>query len=160
MATPALPRCLSNPSSNTGQNPLLTLTLSPSAAGSQNIEEEARPLFDVLLADCCREFEQGHSPWAAHWKEAAWRLRRVELQVEAERACRWRQKVEEIEAKVTALREEQAAALERIDAEFKEQLRLLWRDAIAKELKLQEQWAVKHASLSRGLEQLGSRRRR
>ncbi|KAK8959522.1 hypothetical protein KSP40_PGU010599 [Platanthera guangdongensis] len=55
--------------------PLLTLTLSPSAAGSQNIEEEARPLFDVLLADCCRELEQGHNSWAAHRKEATWQLR-------------------------------------------------------------------------------------
>ncbi|KAK8939875.1 Protein rough sheath 2 [Platanthera guangdongensis] len=79
MATSALPRWLSNPSSNTGKNPVLTLTLSPSTASSQNIEEEARPLFDVLLADYCREMEQGHSSWAAHRKEAVWRLQRVEL---------------------------------------------------------------------------------
>lgn len=83
----------------------------------------------------------------------------MELQVEAERACRRREKMEEIEAKVRALREEQAAAMERIDAEYKERLLVLRRDADAKEQKLGEQWAAKHARLSRLLEELSCRRR-
>ncbi|KAL0375214.1 UNVERIFIED_CONTAM: Transcription factor AS1 [Sesamum radiatum] len=47
------------------------------------------------LVDCCRELEEGHRAWVAHRKEAAWRLKRVELQLESERDCRRREKVEE-----------------------------------------------------------------
>ncbi|KAE8796958.1 Myb transcription factor [Hordeum vulgare] len=40
------------------------------------------------LSECCRELDEGHRAWAAHRKEASWRLKRVELQLESERACR------------------------------------------------------------------------
>ncbi|KAH9626107.1 hypothetical protein KSS87_002981, partial [Heliosperma pusillum] len=40
------------------------------------------------LMSCCRELEEGHRTLAAHKKEAAWRLNRVELQLEAEKASR------------------------------------------------------------------------
>ena len=109
------------------------------------------------LAECCRELDEGHRAWAAHKKEAAWRLRRVELQLESEKACRRREKMEEIEAKVKALKEEQKAALERIEAEYREQLAGLRRDAEAKEQKLAEQWAAKHMRLTKFLEQMGCR---
>ncbi|XP_051211482.2 transcription factor AS1-like [Lolium perenne] len=55
------------------------------------------------LAECCRELDEGHHAWAAHRKEAAWRLKRVELQLESERACRRREAAEEFEAKMRAL---------------------------------------------------------
>ncbi|GMI69770.1 ASYMMETRIC LEAVES 1, LOTUS LEAF 2, ARABIDOPSIS PHANTASTICA-LIKE 1, MYB DOMAIN PROTEIN 91 [Hibiscus trionum] len=109
------------------------------------------------LVDCCRELEEGHRAWAAHKKEAAWRLRRVELQLESEKACRRREKMEEIELKIKALREEQKTALDRIEAEYREQLEGLRRDAEAKEQKLAEQWAAKHLHLSKFLEQMGCR---
>ncbi|GMN63682.1 hypothetical protein TIFTF001_032759 [Ficus carica] len=109
------------------------------------------------LAECCRELDEGHRAWTAHKKEAAWRLRRVELQLESEKACRRREKMEEIEAKVKALKEEQKAALERIEAEYREQLAGLRRDAEAKEQKLAEQWAAKHMRLTKFLEQMGCR---
>ncbi|KAF5179244.1 Transcription factor as1, partial [Thalictrum thalictroides] len=54
--------------------------------------------------------------------KAAWRLKRVELQLESEKACRRRDKMEEIESKIRALREEQKVTLERIEAEYREQL--------------------------------------
>uniref|UniRef100_A0A6V7QUK2 Uncharacterized protein n=1 Tax=Ananas comosus var. bracteatus TaxID=296719 RepID=A0A6V7QUK2_ANACO len=92
----------------------------------------------------------------AHKKEAAWRLKRVELQLESEKASKRREKMEEIEAKVRALREEQRLAMERIDAEYREQIAGLRRDADAKEQKLVEQWAAKHVRLSKFLEQVGS----
>lgn len=107
------------------------------------------------LVDCCKELEEGQRAWAAHKKEAAWRLRRVELQLESEKACRKREKTEEIEAKIKALREEQKVTLDRIEAEYKEQLASLRRDAEAKEQKLAEQWAAKHSRLSKFLEQMG-----
>ncbi|PON76118.1 Protein rough sheath 2/ASYMMETRIC LEAVES [Trema orientale] len=121
----------------------------PAACGENLIMSE--------LAECCRELDEGHRAWAAHKKEAAWRLRRVELQLESEKACRRREKMEEIEAKVKALREEQKVALERIEAEYREQLVGLRRDAEAKEQKLAEQWTAKHMRLSKFLEQMGCR---
>ena len=108
------------------------------------------------LTECCRELEEGHRAWAAHKKEAAWRLKRVELQLESEKVCRRREKMEEIESKVRALREEQTAVLDRIEAEYREQLAGLRRDAEAKEQKLAEQWATKQFRLSKFLEQVGS----
>ncbi|KAI4341837.1 hypothetical protein MLD38_026513 [Melastoma candidum] len=63
--------------------------------------------------------------------------------------------MEEIEAKISALREEQKACLDQIEAEYREQLAGLRRDAEAKEQKLVEQWAVKHLRLSKLVEQMG-----
>ncbi|KAL4353045.1 hypothetical protein GQ457_06G007270 [Hibiscus cannabinus] len=74
--------------------------------------------------------EEGHRAWAAHRKEEAWRLRRVELQLESEKACRRREKMEEIESKIKALREEQNTALDRIETEYREQLEGLRREKI------------------------------
>ncbi|CBI30551.3 unnamed protein product, partial [Vitis vinifera] len=103
-------------------------------------------------------------PWLSNsnctsTKEAAWRLRRVELQLESEKACRRREKMEEIESKVKALREEQKATLDRIEAEYREQLAGLRRDAESKEQKLAEQWSAKHLRLTRFIEQMGCRPR-
>ncbi|GAB2235638.1 hypothetical protein Droror1_Dr00026069 [Drosera rotundifolia] len=111
------------------------------------------------LMECCRDLEEGHRAWVSHKKEAAWRLKRVELQMESEKVCRKREKVEEMEAKIKALREEQNASLERIEAEYREQLALLRKDADAKEQKLAEQWASKHIRLRQFLDQVGCRSR-
>ncbi|XP_008802726.2 transcription factor AS1-like [Phoenix dactylifera] len=183
MATPLLPPWLSNSnSSHRPSSPSVTLTLSSSTvppasipwfqtergahntlglAGSQQNTVSGVPSVDGRivseLVECCRELEEGHRAWAAHKKEAAWRLKRVELQLESEKACRRREKIEEIEAKVRALREEQQRALERIEAEYKEQILGLGRDAEAKEQKLAEQWAAKHMQLTKFLEQMGCR---
>ncbi|XP_047979640.1 transcription factor AS1 [Salvia hispanica] len=109
------------------------------------------------LIECCRELEEGHRAWSAHRKEAAWRLKRVELQLEAEKANRKREKNEDIEAKVNALREEQKATIERIEAEYREQIAGLRREAEMKEQKLAEQWAAKHLRLTKFVEQIGCR---
>uniref|UniRef100_A0A2P2LKL6 Transcription factor AS1 n=1 Tax=Rhizophora mucronata TaxID=61149 RepID=A0A2P2LKL6_RHIMU len=106
------------------------------------------------LVECCRELEEGQRAWAAHKKEAAWRLSRVELQLESEKSCCRREKMEEIESKIKALREEEKAFLDRIEAEYREQLAELRRDAEAKEQKLAEQWAAKHLRLNKFVEQM------
>ncbi|NP_001236839.1 phantastica transcription factor a [Glycine max] len=111
------------------------------------------------LVECCKELDEVHHALAGHKKEAAWRLSRVELQLESEKAGRRREKMEEIEAKIKALREEQTAALDRIEAEYREQLAGLRRDAESKEQKLAEQWAAKHLRLTKFLEQVGCRSR-
>ncbi|CAK7333885.1 unnamed protein product [Dovyalis caffra] len=111
------------------------------------------------LVDSCRELEEGHRAWAAHKKEAAWRLRRVELQLESEKSCRRREKKEEIESKIKSLREEEKASLDRIEAEYREQLAGLRRDAETKEQKLADQWSAKHLRLTKFLEQMSCRPR-
>lgn len=56
--------------------------------------------------ECCKELEEGHRAWAAHKKEATWRLKRVEWQLESEKSCWKREKMEEIESKINDLKEE------------------------------------------------------
>ncbi|CAN6814434.1 unnamed protein product [Brassica oleracea] len=117
-------------------------------------------VFMSELMECCRELEEGHRAWAEHKKEAAWRLRRLELQLESEKTSRQREKMQEIEAKMKALREEQKMAMEKIEGEYREQLVGLRRDAEAKEQKLADQWSSKHIRLTKLLEQhMGCRQR-
>lgn len=169
MAAPIFPAWLSNsssPSSLPPPSPSVTLTLSPSpwmhtergADNRHNMFSRGSPSPDSRIvyeiAECCRELEEGYQALVAHRKEASWRLKRVELQLESEKASRRREKIEEIEAKIRALREEQAAAFDRIDAECKEQISCLRRDADAKEQKLAEQWATKQMRLSMFIDQM------
>ncbi|CAN6995678.1 hypothetical protein IGI04_017972 [Brassica rapa subsp. trilocularis] len=169
--------------------PSVTLTLSPSVAATpppqqqpipwlQQQQPEASPgglvlgsmipscsgsnesVFMSELVECCREVEEGHRAWAEHKKEAAWRLRRLELQLESEKTSRQREKTEEIETKMKALREEQKMAMEKIEGEYREQLVGLRRDAEAKDQKLADQWTSKHIRLTKFLEQhMGCRQR-
>ncbi|KAL5710820.1 Transcription factor as1 [Ranunculus cassubicifolius] len=143
---------------NNNNNPSLGLgTMSSSHGSGSSSSGDNHMVAD--LVECCRELEEGHRAWVAHKKEAAWRLKRVELQLESEKACRRRDKMEEIEAKIRALREEQKVSLERIEAEYREQLAGLRRDADAKEQKLADQWAAKHIRLTKFLDQMGCRPR-
>ncbi|KAI3950099.1 hypothetical protein MKW98_008544 [Papaver atlanticum] len=105
------------------------------------------------LVEYCRELEEGHRVWAEHKKEAEWRVRRMELQLESEKVSKRREKMEDTESRIRALREEEKVILERIDYEYKEQLTALRRDAEAKEQKLAEQWFAKHMRLTKFLEQ-------
>eukprot|EP00262_Sarcandra_glabra_P011124 TRINITY_DN26849_c0_g1_i1.p1 TRINITY_DN26849_c0_g1~~TRINITY_DN26849_c0_g1_i1.p1 ORF type:complete len:354 (+),score=80.91 TRINITY_DN26849_c0_g1_i1:162-1223(+) len=169
-----LPPWLSN--SNGPSTPSVALTLSPSTTvsvppvpwherGAQdNIQFVSGSLPQCggsmvvsELAECCRELDEGYRAWVAHKKETTWRLRRVEMQLESEKTSRRREKMEEIETKMRALREEQKAELERIEQEYKEQILGLRRDAEAKEQKLAELWAAKHLRLTKFLEQMGCR---
>lgn len=160
MATPLLPPWLA--SSNNTSSPSVALSLSPSTlpAAPPNpwvqIERGVPQQHNVFaeLVECCRELEEGYQAWAAHKKEAAWRLKRVELQLESEKACKRREKMEEIESKVRELREEQQMALERIEAECREQLLVVRGDAEAKEQKLAELWSAKHGTLSKLIKQM------
>lgn len=110
------------------------------------------------LVGCCRELDEGHRAWAAQRKEAAWRLKRVELQLESEKMSRRKDIINEFDAKVKALREEQKAASDKIEAEYMKQLAGLRRDAEAKEQKLADQWAAKHLNLTKFIEQMGGHR--
>nr|BAM08930.1 asymmetric leaves1 [Asparagus asparagoides] len=152
MSAPIFPPWLSKPSS-----PSVTLTLSPSpnlVDNRQNISSGSPNSIVYELSECCRELEEGYQALASHRKESSWRLKRVELQLESEKASKRREKMEETEARIRALREDEVVALDRIDAEYKEQISSLRRDAEAKEMKLAEQWATMNARLSKFLEQM------
>ncbi|XP_009402267.2 protein rough sheath 2-like [Musa acuminata AAA Group] len=186
MAAPFLPLWLSNNGGSHGPpSPSVTLTLSSStvpptpkpwlqseggADGGLGLEMSQKGMalgvsgsvvvdghIMTELVECCREVEEGHRAWMEQKKEAAWRMKRLELQLESEKTGKRREKMEEIEAKVRALREEQQAALERIEAEYGEQIARLRKDAEAKEQKVAVQWAAKHVRLSRFLDQVGYR---
>ncbi|KAL2319990.1 hypothetical protein Fmac_028959 [Flemingia macrophylla] len=173
------PPWLSNSSTNPSSairpsSPSVTLSLSSSTAPPAWLQPERGPgnattphggsvsAFDdnmvvSELIECCKELEEGNHAWAVHRKEAAWRLRRVELQLEAEKASQRRRKMEEIESKIKALWEEQNAALDRIEAEYREQLAEMRRDAESKEQKLTKQWSTKHMRVVKCMEQVGCR---
>lgn len=135
-------------------NALYSLSSYPSLGIAPLVGEN--PLVSELV-ECCQELEEERRTWAAHKKETAWRLKRIELQLESEKACRRKEKMEEIDAKVKVLREEQKTTLDRIEAEYREQLAGLRREAEAKEQKLAEQWAAKHMRLTKFLEHTGYR---
>lgn len=144
--------------SSGSSSPSVALTLSPAAAAPAcwgHVGANDGSFLPAELAGCCRELQEGQRAWAEHRKEAAWRVKRVELQLEAEKAGKRREKVEEIEARIRALKEDERAALERIEAEYREQMAALRRDAEVKEQKLAEQWAAKHARLRKVVEQFG-----
>uniref|UniRef100_A0A0E0EN03 Uncharacterized protein n=1 Tax=Oryza meridionalis TaxID=40149 RepID=A0A0E0EN03_9ORYZ len=147
MAAPILPPWMSS-SPSSSSSPSVTLSLASAAA----VAPAPAPTPPT-------EMEEGQRAWAAHRKEAAWRMKRVEMQLETERACRRREAAEEFEAKMRALREEQAAAVERVEAEYREKMAGLRRDAEAKEQKMAEQWAAKHARLAKFLDQVAACRR-
>uniref|UniRef100_A0A803N6J9 Uncharacterized protein n=1 Tax=Chenopodium quinoa TaxID=63459 RepID=A0A803N6J9_CHEQI len=129
--------CLERGSHNV-DNSALTLGCLPSCPGAH-----PEPMIMLELKDCCRELDEGHRALEAHKKEAAWRLNKLELQLESEKASQKREMMEEIEVKINALKDEQEASIERIEAQYREQLAGLRRDAEAKEQKLAEQWATK-----------------
>lgn len=146
-------------------SPSVTLSLASSAPSSPqpDYNDTLVQLVDVgrtasELVEWCREAAEGHRAWVVQRKEAAWRLRRVEAQLEAERERRRRQVAEEFEARARALREQREATMERVEAEHREQVAVLRRDAEAKEEKMAEHWAAKHARLTGLAEQLSCRR--
>ncbi|EPS71453.1 hypothetical protein M569_03306 [Genlisea aurea] len=163
-----LPPWLST-TSNPSPSPSVTLSLSPLTVQraspipwlppekqQQQQQHHSDPLVSELM-ECCGELEKGYRDLTAHRKEAAWRLKRAELELESEKASKKREKSEEIEARIRDLREEQRAALDRIENECREQLARLRREAEAKEQKLDEQWRAKHLNLVKFVEQMSCR---
>uniref|UniRef100_A0A0E0MNU6 Uncharacterized protein n=1 Tax=Oryza punctata TaxID=4537 RepID=A0A0E0MNU6_ORYPU len=160
MASPILPPWMSSSQAPPPPSPpSVTLSLASAVTAPPPVPWTQTQPELMELVECCREMEEGQRAWAAHRKEAAWRMKRVEMQLETERACRRREAAEEFEAKMRALREEQAAAVERVEAEYREKMAGLRRDAEVKEQKMAEQWAAKHARLAKFLDQVAACRR-
>lgn len=100
------------------------------------------------VVQLCAEVEEGWRSWTQHRKEAAWRLSRLEQQMETEKARRKREKVEEVEAKIRRLREEETAWLDRLEEEWRERDLAVRREAEAGEAEAAEASAVGHAKLA------------
>ncbi|KAK4776178.1 hypothetical protein SAY87_024139 [Trapa incisa] len=169
LSSTALPPWLSNSNGSTNlrpSSPSVTLSLSPSTVSTSfslsslpshgPFPTSGEAMIMSELVECCRELEEGHRAWVAHKKEAAWRLKRLELQLDSEKATRMREKMEEIESKINALREEEKATLEKIEKEHQEQLAGLRSDTESREMKLSELWATKHQPLVELVERMRS----
>ncbi|XP_041007456.1 protein rough sheath 2 homolog [Juglans microcarpa x Juglans regia] len=153
------PSCTTSSSTTSSTpSPSVSLSLSPS---EPVIEPDSNPirLFPgqqvATLIQYCKELEEGRQSWVQHKKEATWRLSRLEQQLESEKARKRREKTEEIEAKISSLREDEMVFLCRIESEYKEELNALHRDAECKEAKLAESWCSKHTKLAKLVEQIG-----
>ncbi|KAL2531566.1 Transcription factor AS1 [Abeliophyllum distichum] len=150
-------------SSSSTPSPSVSLTLSPSEpAVLDPIRPESGqptrflPIHQMgTLIQYCKELEEGRQIWLQHKKEATWRLTRLEQQLESEKTRKRREKMEEIEAKIRSLREEEIAFMSRTEGEYREQYIALQRDAEAKEMKLMEAWCSKHVKLTKLVEQIG-----
>lgn len=163
-ASAALPPWFSSSSSSTSScssstvSPSVSLSLSPSEppASPEIVLSRFLPVHQLsAVAQCVKELDEGRQGWALHKKEATWRLSRLEQQLESEKARKKREKMEEIEARIRRLREEELVFLERIDNECREQLCAIQRDAEVKEAKMVELWISKHVKLAKLLEQMG-----
>lgn len=141
-------------SSSATPSPSVSLTLSPSEPDPVPVQVQQVG----ILIQHVKELEEGREAWVRQRKEAAWRLSRLEQQLESEKARRRREKTEEIEARIRSLREEEMAYVSRMEGEYREQLSALQREAEAKEAKLMEAWCSVHVRLEKLLEQIGSHR--
>ncbi|XP_076960715.1 protein rough sheath 2-like [Bidens hawaiensis] len=143
-------------------SPSVSLTLSPSEPvvldPVVHSVQDHRTYFPVqqvgTLVQYCKEVEEAKQNWVQHKKEATWRLSRLEQKLEAEKNRKRREKMEEVEAKIRCIREEETVALGRMEAEYREQLNSLQRDAEGKEGKLMEAWSNKQMKLSKVVEQI------
>lgn len=148
----------SSATSSTTPSPSVSLSLSPSDPG---LDPDINPTRVYLgqqmgtLVQYVKEVEEGRQSWVQHRKEASWRLSRLEQQLESEKARKRREKMEEIEAKIRCLREEELAFFGRIESEYKEELNALHTDAETKEAKLVESWSSKHVKLAKLVDQIG-----
>nr|WRO64626.1 MYB transcription factor protein [Rosa persica] len=157
-ATPSgLPPWMNPPSaasstSSTTPSPSMSLSLSPS---DPCYDPDPTRLQMGTLVHWCKEVEEGRHSWVQHKKEATWRLSRLEQQLESEKARKRREAMEEIEAKIRALREEEMAFMGRIESDYREQMSVLQREAESKEAKLVEAWCNKHVKLAKLVDQIG-----
>nr|XP_043615505.1 transcription factor AS1-like [Erigeron canadensis] len=152
----------SSSSKSTTPSPSVSLTLSPSEPvvldpvhTDHPVHSRFFPVQQVgTLVHYCKEVEEAKQNWVQHKKEATWRLNRLEQQLEAEKNRKRKEKMDEIEAKIRSLREEETTSLMRMESEYREQLSALQRDAEGKEVKLMEAWSNKQMKLSKVVEQI------
>ncbi|GLJ40084.1 hypothetical protein SUGI_0820770 [Cryptomeria japonica] len=134
--------------------PVGTLSFDPilpsTKQGVDNLIMQHLPAFFQNLKD----LEEGWQSWLMHKKEASWRLNRLEQQLESEKTRKRREKIEEVSAKIRALREEEMTYLDKLESDCREQLSSFQRDAEIKEAKMMEQWTTKHVQLTKFLEQM------
>ncbi|GAV75638.1 Myb_DNA-bind_6 domain-containing protein [Cephalotus follicularis] len=150
---------LSSSTPSSTPSPSVSLSLSPSEPGPEPSSQDlTRFMVGQQMGSIMQyymEIEDGRQNWLQHKKEATWRLSRLEQQLESEKARKRREKMEEVEAKIRRLREEEMEFVCRIESECREQLCALQRDAESMEAKLMEAWSGKHVKLAKLVEQIG-----
>ncbi|XP_010262975.1 PREDICTED: protein rough sheath 2 homolog [Nelumbo nucifera] len=111
-----------------------------------------------VLAQYCKEIEEGKKNLLQRKKEATWRLNRLEQQLESEKARKMKEKMEEVEAKIRCLRNEEIAYLDKIENECEEQLKAIQIEEEAKEAKMVEAWCSKQVKLAKLVKHMGIHR--
>nr|QHG11459.1 R2R3-MYB transcription factor 31 [Taxus chinensis] len=101
-----------------------------------------------------KDLEERHQSWLKHKKEASWRLKRLQDQLESEKARKRREKIEEIDSKVWALREEEKICLDRLEKDYRDQIARLHKDEEFKEARMMEMWTAQHVQLSNLFKQI------
>ncbi|RAL48760.1 unnamed protein product [Cuscuta campestris] len=105
------------------------------------------------LVQHVKELEEGRANWMRHRKEAAWRMRRLEQQLEAEKGRKKREKMEEIGERIRRLRDEEEGFRGRVEIEYREGVMAVERDCEAREAELMEALAKRHVKLAKVVEQ-------
>ncbi|KAJ8545857.1 hypothetical protein K7X08_018440 [Anisodus acutangulus] len=151
-----------NSAASASSSPSISLSLTPSEPAlhvHEPIHQDLGRFYPVqqvgTLIQYFKELEEGRQNWVQHKKEATWRLNRLEQQLESEKARKRREKMEEIEAKMRCLHEEEMAFIGRVEREYRDQLSAVQRDAEAKEAKLMEAWSSKQLKLAKLIEKTG-----
>ncbi|OVA16111.1 SANT/Myb domain [Macleaya cordata] len=161
MSTPNMGTSSLSSSSSTTPSPSVSLTLSssepppppPPPPSVFDLGTQFLSLHQMgMLVQYCRELEERRQNWVQHKKEANWRLSRLEQQLEAEKARKRREIMEEFESKFRCLREEEMSYFERIESECRDQLSAIQRDAEIQEAKMVEIWCSKHVKLAKIVE--------
>nr|QOQ51800.1 asymmetric leaves 1 [Abies firma] len=130
-------------------------SMNPSNSGAPDQSEIIQEM--SIFLEHCRELEERQQSWLVHKKETCWRLKRLEQQLVAEKARKRQEKMEEIEFKVRALREEESLYLDSLENDYKEQLSRIRRDAEIKDGRMMEMWTAKHVQLAKFFEKIGHR---
>ncbi|CAN6708337.1 unnamed protein product [Malus baccata var. baccata] len=146
------PSSTTSSTSSTTPSPSVSLTLSPSDPVPDT--DPTRFYQMGTLIQLCKEVEEGMQSWMQQKKEATWRLSRLEQQLDAEKGRKRREAVEEIEAQIRCLRQEEVALVGRIERDYREELSALQREAEGKEAKFVEAWCGKHAKLAKLVERI------
>ncbi|GBG66648.1 hypothetical protein CBR_g66784 [Chara braunii] len=82
-----------------------------------------------------------------HKKEMEWKLKRLEQQFESEKIQKKKQRLEQVEAQIRALRDEANRYFEEVDKRYHQEFMDLKREDERKEMQLLERWDLKHREI-------------
>ncbi|EFJ37575.1 hypothetical protein SELMODRAFT_140962 [Selaginella moellendorffii] len=116
--------------------------LDPASESSDNNEGSNLSMFELF-----KELREQRENWIQQKKGISSKLKELKQQLECEKAEKQRQKIQEVDARVKALKEEKKQFLQKVEQDYSELVSNLERDAEMKEKKLTEAWTLKYDKL-------------